>query len=235
MRIVIMLLCCFLLSGCQSDTLLPAMSQDDVQAEETLADNQPEKAIVDFDGDRLEDTVELSITDKEHAKAAVTLGCGETLEKEFPGWWWFVDYETGCDSLEPTCVPICDFDDDGKYEILIQLAFAGSSGPSREIHILKIENNQLVELPLDYEFPNISYYPDEIEFISQFKNINDHCFGAQIIRGDDNEPLLRVRHDDSATSNYDGSWYIDCVFSGQGWTVQRLTWSRIFTYGNANE
>ena len=119
--------------------------------------------------------------------------------------------------------------------MLIQLAFAGSSGPSREIHIFKVENDKLVELPLDYIFPDISDQPDKIEFISQFKNINDHCFGAQIIRGDDNEPLLRVRQDDLVTSNYYGSWYIDCVFSGHDWVVQRLTWSRVFTYGNADE
>lgn len=236
MRIFIVLLCCFLLSGCQYSASLPAA--DKVETED-MAERDTEKPadgkIIDFDGDGIEDAAALSIVDKDYAKLTVTRGRRKTLEEEIPGWWWFVDHETGRDSLEPTDVPVCDFDGDGKDEMLIQLAFAGSSGPSREIHIFKVENDKLVELPLDYIFPDISDLPDKTDYLSQFKDINDNCLGAQIVRGDDDRPLLRVRQYDLATSNYDGSWYVDCAFTGKGWAVKRVTWSRVFTYGSADE
>ena len=193
------------------------------------------KKFTDFDGDGIEDAAALSMADKDYAKLTVTLGSRKTIEKEIPGWWWFVDNETGRDSLEPADVPVCDFDGDGKDEMLIQLAFAGSSGQSREIHILGVKNDELFELPLDYIFPDISDLPDKTDYLSQFKDINYNCSGAQIVRGDDDRPLLRVRQYDLATSNYDGSWYVDCAFTGQGWAVKRVTWSRVFTYGSADE
>lgn len=236
MRVFIALLCCLMLSGCQHSASLPAA--DKVETED-MAERDTEKPadgkIIDFDGDGIEDAAALSIVDKDYAKLTVTRGSGKTLEKEIQGWWWFVDKETGRDSLEPADVPVCDFDGDGKDEMLMQLAFGGSSGQSREIHIFGVKNDELFELPLDYIFPDISDLPDKTDYLSQFKDINDNCLGAQIIRGDDNEPLLRVRQDDLVTSNYYGSWYIDCVFSGHDWVVQRLTWSRVFTYGNADE
>ena len=49
------------------------------------------------------------MVDKDYAKLTVTLGSGKTIDGEIPGWWWFVDNETGRDSLEPA-VPVCDFD-----------------------------------------------------------------------------------------------------------------------------
>lgn len=144
MRVFIALLCCLMLSGCQHSASLPAA--DKVETED-MAEWDTEKPadgkIIDFDGDGIEDAAALSIVDKDYAKLTVTRGRGKTLEEEIPGWWWFVDHETGRDSLEPTDVPVCDFDGDGKDEMLIQLAFAGSSGPSREIHIFKVENDNL--------------------------------------------------------------------------------------------
>ena len=219
MRIFIVLLCCFLLSGCQYSASLPAA--DKVETED-MSERDTEKPadgkIIDFDGDGIEDAATLSIVDKDYAKLTVTRGRGKTLEEEIPGWWWFVDHEIGRDSLEPTDVP-----------------FAGSSGPSREIHIFKVENDKLVELPLDYIFPDISDLPDKTDYLSQFKDINDNCLGTQIVRGDDDRPLLRVRQYDLATSNYDGSWYVDCAFTGQGWAVKRVTWSRVFPELDGNE
>lgn len=236
MRVFIALLCCLMLSGCQHSASLPAA--DKVETED-MAERDTEKPadgkIIDFDGDGIEDAAALSIVDKDYAKLTVTRGRGKTLEEEIPGWWWFVDHETGRDSLEPADVPVCDFDGDGKDEMLMQLAFAGSSGPSREIHIFKVENDKLVELPLDYIFPDISDLPDKTDYLSQFKDINDNCLGAQIVRGDDDRPLLRVRQYDLATSNYDGSWYVDCAFTGQGWAVKRVTWSRVFPELDGNE
>lgn len=236
MRVFIALLCCLMLSGCQHDVSLPAA--DNAKAAETAVESIEEpayKKFTDFDGDGIEDAVALSIVDKDYAKLTVTLGSGKTIEKEIQGWWWFVDNETGRDSLEPADVPVCDFDGDGKDEMLMQLAFAGSSGQSREIHIFGVKNDELFELPLDYIFPDISDLPDKTDYLSQFKDINDNCLGAQIVRGDDDRPLLRVRQYDLATSNYDGSWYVDCAFTGQGWAVKRVTWSRVFTYGSADE
>ena len=114
MRIFIVLLCCFLLSGCQYSASLPAA--DKVETED-MAERDTEKPadgkIIDFDGDGIEDAAALSMADKDYAKLTVTLGSGKTLEKEIQGWWWFVDNETGRDSLEPTNVPVCDFDGDG--------------------------------------------------------------------------------------------------------------------------
>lgn len=236
MRVFIALLCCLMLSGCQHGVSLPAA--DNAEAAETAVESIEEpayKKFTDFDGDGIEDAAALSMADKDYAKLTVTLGSGKTIEKEIQGWWWFVDNETGRDSLEPTDVPVCDFDGDGKDEMLIQLAFAGSSGPSREIHIFKVENDKLVELPLDYILPDISDLPDKTDYLSQFKDINDNCLGAQIVRGDDDRPLLRVRQYDLATSNYDGSWYVDCAFTGQGWAVKRVTWSRVFPELDGNE
>lgn len=236
MRIFIVLLCCFLLAGCQYSASLPAA--DKVETED-MTERDTEKPadgkIIDFDGDGIEDAAALSIVDKDYAKLTVTLGSGKTIEKEIQGWWWFVDNETGRDSLEPADVPVCDFDGDGKDEMLMQLAFAGSSGQSREIHILGVKNDELFELPLDYIFPDISDLPDKTDYLSQFKDINDNCLGAQIVRGDDDRPLLRVRQYDLATSNYDGSWYVDCAFTGQGWAVKRVTWSRVFPELDGNE
>ena len=221
MRVFIALLCCLMLSGCQHSASLPAA--DKVETED-MAEWDTEKPadgkIIDFDGDGIEDAAALSIVDKDYAKLTVTRGRGKTLEEEIPGWWWFVDHETGRDSLEPTDVPVCDFDGDG---------------PSREIHIFKVENDKLVELPLDYIFPDISDLPDKTDYLSQFKDINDNCLGTQIVRGDDDRPLLRVRQYDLATSNYDGSWYVDCAFTGQGWAVKRVTWSRVFPELDGNE
>ena len=137
MRVFIALLCCLMLSGCQHGVSLPAA--DNAEAAETAVESIEEpayKKFTDFDGDGIEDAAALSMADKDYAKLTVTLGSGKTIEKEIPGWWWFVDNETGRDSLEPTDVPVCDFDGDGKDEMLMQLAFAGSSGQSREIHIL---------------------------------------------------------------------------------------------------
>ena len=236
MRVFISLLCCLMLSGCQHGVSLPAA--DNAEAAETAVESIEEpayKKFTDFDGDGIEDAAALSMADKDYAKLTVTLGSGKTIEKEIQGWWWFVDNETGRDSLESADVPVCDFDGDGKDEMLMQLAFAGSSGQSREIHIFGVKNDELVELPLDYLFPDISDLPDKTDYLSQFKDINDNCLGAQIVRGDDDRPLLRVRQYDLATSNYDGSWYVDCAFTGQGWAVKRVTWSRVFTYGSADE
>lgn len=240
MKIIFLLLCCLLVSGCQ-DISVQSDKENQIVSEiitngsndmlsDSINDNNIVKSqdiIIDFDGDGTEDNVELSIVENEYAKVTVVLGSGKSVERRFPGWWWFVDHETGRDSLEPTIIPTCDFDDDGLKEMLIQLAFAGSSGPDREIHILKIKDNELIELPLEYKFPNNLY--EQVEFTGLFENINSLCWGAQIFY-DGTYPMLRVKHWDMNTSDRDGAWYMDCVFSGQHWIVQRLTWSKLLRY-----
>ena len=101
MRVFIALLCCLMLSGCQHSASLPAA--DKVETED-MSERDTEKPadgkIIDFDGDGIEDAAALSIVDKDYAKLTVTRERGKTLEEEIPGWWWFVDHETGRDSLE---------------------------------------------------------------------------------------------------------------------------------------
>ncbi|HBN83460.1 MAG TPA: hypothetical protein DDZ89_06405, partial [Clostridiales bacterium] len=114
-----------------------------------------------------------------------------------------------------------DFDRDGKSEIVFAPAIFGSNYGAKDLYILRLEDNKLVEMPQNYvEDTTIKDIP------SKTLNYEYMCINISVIDTDDGQ-LLRIRYLINPHENT--AWYVDVFWNGQAWQVENISVG--FAYG----
>ncbi len=131
----------------------------------------------------------------------VTQDDGNTVEMKYDGA-WISHASTG------------DINNDGNEDVVLYLEYLGSSGYGMgEVHVLYVDNNQLVEYPQNY-----NQNPDnELACPESFDSQTVFC-GAEIVNVNDRD-LLRAKRQ-LMDSMETAIQYIDASYTGEGWLIE---------------